>query len=131
MQWGKGRDLLYLALHVMIVWKCEKVVIRYTSSPKSGVWIMILSPAARPHADSCSILALPKSLIYCFVGGATAGARRFSVRRAGCAQRVLLVGGGGERPRTVVEEGHLQGDRSSRRGRARVLQVIQLAGAAC
>jgi len=60
----------------------------------------------------------------------TAGARRFPVRRAGFAERILFVNRGRERSGTVVEESHLQGDRSSRRCRPGVFQVLQLAGAA-
>jgi len=59
-----------------------------------------------------------------------AGTGRLPVCRPGGTARVLYVDSGRERSRTVVEEGHLQGHRSSRRGRPRVLQVIQLAGAA-
>ena len=59
-----------------------------------------------------------------------AGARRVPVRRAGGGERVPHGDRRREGPGAVVEEGHLQGDCPSRRGGARVLQVVQLAGAA-
>ena len=72
--------------------------------------------------------------VYCivFVDGLvrTAGARRVPVRRAGGGERVPHGDRRREGPGAVVEEGHLQGDCPSRRGGARVLQVVQLAGAA-
>jgi len=55
------------------------------------------------------------------------GTGKLSVDGPGDSARVFQVDPGGEGPGAVVEEIHLQDHRASRRRRARIFQVVQLA----